>query len=60
MVEIDEVEGDMTDNFLMENIMIGVETVYHVGGLVGPYFEKSLYYKVNVEGTRCVIEGCKK
>merc|ERR1719471_2502457 len=38
----------------------GVDVVYHVAALVGPYHSHELYYKVNVEGTQNMVSLCKK
>jgi nucleoside-diphosphate-sugar epimerase len=49
----------MTSQETIFSLLKGVDIVYHVGGLVGPFYAKELYYKVNVEGTKTIIEGCK-
>jgi hypothetical protein len=38
----------------------GAECVYHIAALVGPYFPKEAYYKVNYLGTVNIIDACKK
>ncbi len=43
--------GDFTDLNNILELTKNIDTVYHVGGLVGPYYPQDLYYKVNVEGT---------
>ena len=36
------------------------DCVFHLGALVGPYYAKPLYHKVNYEGTVNVVEAAKK
>jgi nucleoside-diphosphate-sugar epimerase len=37
-----------------------VDVVYHIGALVGPFFERSKYMGVNYHGTLSIIEACRK
>lgn len=37
-----------------------VNVVFHIGALVGPFYPKELYEKVNYEGTLRIIEACQK
>jgi len=37
----------------------GVETVFHVAAKVGVWGSRADFFKVNVRGTRAVIEGCR-
>ena len=38
----------------------GIDVVYHIAALVGPYHPKEAYVKVNYEGTLNVLNACKK
>ncbi|MGH7739720.1 MAG: NAD-dependent epimerase/dehydratase family protein [bacterium] len=49
-------EGDVTDRFSVEKAMRGVETVYHLAGLLRGA-DYAHYEKVNVQGTRNVCEA---
>ncbi len=53
--------GDITDPESIENALKGINTVYHLAGLVG--YTRALrgaMEKVNVEGTRNVVNAVKK
>jgi nucleoside-diphosphate-sugar epimerase len=57
-------DGDLTSKesvdraFACATDKIGV--VYHIGALVGPFFDRSKYMDVNYHGTLSVIEACRK
>ncbi len=53
------VEGDITDKNSLENIMNDVDTVYHLAASVDYNASKDLMYKVNVEGTKNMLEVSK-
>jgi len=38
----------------------GIDCVYHIGALVGPFHPKEMFLKVNYEGTKNVVELCRK
>ncbi len=38
----------------------GVDCVWHIGALVGPYHKLEAYYEVNYRGTLNVVDACKK
>eukprot|EP00976_Prorocentrum_cordatum_P076735 1182420-Prorocentrum_minimum.AAC.2 len=57
---IEYVIGDLTSMDSVRSALKGAECVYHIAALVGPYFPKELYYKVNYEGTLNVINACKE
>lgn len=58
--EIEYVQADLTDPTSVENAFKGVDCVYHIAALVGPYHATELYKKVNVDGTQNVIDACNK
>ena len=37
-----------------------IDCVYHIGALVGPFFDRDKYYGVNYYGTLRIIENCRK
>jgi len=57
---IEYVVGDLTDMVSVLSALKGAECVYHIAALVGPYFPKEAYYKVNYLGTVNIIDACKK
>jgi nucleoside-diphosphate-sugar epimerase len=53
------VRGDLTK---AEDVLMaceGADAVWHIGALVGPYYQHAAYYKVNYEGTLNVIAACR-
>lgn len=57
--KIQYVQGDLTNLLGFSAVCAGVDCVYHIAALVGPYHPKDAYRKVNYEGTLNVIEACK-
>ena len=58
--EIEYIQGDLTNPEHVLKACKGVDCVYHIAALVGPYFPKDAYYKVNYEGTLNVLNACKQ
>jgi nucleoside-diphosphate-sugar epimerase len=58
--QIEYIQGDLTKYEEVEKACSGVDCVFHIAALVGPYHPKEAYYKVNVEGTKNVLDACKK
>jgi nucleoside-diphosphate-sugar epimerase len=56
---IDYVVGDITDQELLKKLCVGLDGVFHIAALVGPFHPSELYWKVNYEGTVNVVEACK-
>ncbi len=57
---VEQFKGDITNSQSVETAANGVDTIFHVAanaGIWGPYSD---YYRPNVEGTRNVINACKK
>jgi len=50
---------DITDAAATAAAFAGVEVVFHVAALVGPFFPHHLYEKVNYQGTLNVIAACR-
>lgn len=57
--QVEYIQGDITRADVVENACRGVDVVYHIAALVGPYHAKEAYMKVNYEGTLNVLNACK-
>ncbi len=51
--------GDLTDKKSLDIALKGIDTVIHLAAYVRGA-DSSLFYKINVEGTKNLIEACKK
>jgi len=56
---VEFIEGDLTDAAGVHAACVDVDVVYHIAALVGPFFKRPLYFKVNVDGTANILAGCK-
>ena len=55
------VEGDVLDPASLQPALAGVDIVYHLAGIISIMPEKNpLVWKINVEGTRNVIEAARR
>lgn len=52
--------GDICDEQRMLALTAGVDCVFNVAAIVGPYYPMPLYDKVNNVGVRVLVEACKK
>lgn len=53
--------GDVTDPASLEKAFAGAEVVYHLAGVIDINAgDESLIWNVNVQGTKNVVEACKK
>ncbi|MEA3335105.1 MAG: SDR family oxidoreductase [Chloroflexota bacterium] len=54
------VVGDVTDPSSLLKAMAGCDAVFHVAGVTADYWSQdtTLLYRVNVDGTRNVVEAC--
>ena len=60
-IKCEKVFGDVCDMQTLEKTFDGAEVVYHIAGVVDISGTKDdLVWKVNVEGTKKVVEACKK
>jgi len=58
---VERVEGDVLDPASLEPAFDGVETVYHLAGIISIMPGKSPFvWRVNVEGTRNVLEAARR
>lgn len=57
--KIEYVKGDVTNKDQVISCLEGVDVCFHLAALVGPFYERSLYFKVNHEGSLNILEGCK-
>ncbi len=54
-------KGDILDLFSLEKAMSGCEQVYHLAAFAKPWAkDPSIYFKINVDGTRNVLETAKR
>lgn len=59
--EIEYVVGDLTKPADVASACKGgIDCIFHIAALVGPYHAKEAYTKVNFEGTQNVLNACKK
>lgn len=56
--EIEYVQGDLTNDVSVLSACRGIECVFHIAALVGPYHAQDAYYKVNYEGSLNVLNAC--
>ncbi len=58
---IDIVVGEITDAAQVQRAVEGVTVVYHFAGrLYHPSTPAELYYRTHVEGTRILLDACKR
>jgi len=53
--------GDITDTKSVRNAVKGVDVVFHLASLLGRWqseFDESEYYRINVKGTKLLINEC--
>jgi nucleoside-diphosphate-sugar epimerase len=56
-------DGDLTNPDAIDKVFSSVpkiDVVYHIAALVGPFHDAPMYYKVNVLGTKMILDACKK
>lgn len=53
-------DGNLTNATAVSKACEGVDVVYHIAALVGPFHDRDKYYAVNYEGTKNVIDACKE
>lgn len=53
------VQGDLSKAGDVLDACAGADCVWHIGALVGPFYKREMYFKVNYEGTLNVIAACK-
>ncbi len=60
-LELERVEGDVLDPASLEPAFDGVDTIYHLAGLISIMPGRQPFvWKVNVEGTRNVLEAARR
>lgn len=52
------VYGDLTDKESLKNVVVGVDCVFHLGGGGRVGMPKDIQYKINVDGTRNILDAC--
>ena len=56
---IEYIQGDLTDADLVNGLCKGMDCVFHIAALVGPYHPVEMYKKVNYDGSVNILNGCK-
>lgn len=51
---------DLTKPSTLNNLPENIDVVFHCAALVKDYGPKDLFYKINVEGTKNLVNACKK
>jgi dihydroflavonol-4-reductase len=60
-LDVEQVEGDLLDHLSLETALCGVESVYHLAGIISIMPGRNpLVWKVNVEGTRNMLEAARR
>ncbi len=60
-VEVERVEGDVLDPPSLDSAMKGIKTVFHLAGIISIMpGDNPLVWRVNVDGTRNVIEAARR
>lgn len=57
-LDVELVYGDLTDKDTLRKAVDGVDTVYHLGGGGRVGMSKAICDKINVDGTRNILEAC--
>ncbi len=59
--DVDSIVGDIRNITDLEKALEGIDVVFHTAAAVwNPQFPKYIYHDVNVEGTKNIIDCCKK
>lgn len=53
-----QIQGDLTDLDSVSSALAGMDTVFHVAARPGLWGSYETFYRVNVDGTRHVIDAC--
>ncbi|MFA6928887.1 MAG: NAD-dependent epimerase/dehydratase family protein [Lentisphaeria bacterium] len=53
-------QGDVTDLRTVQQVCLGIDTVFHTASLSFMWGKRDLLYQVNVEGTANVIKACRE
>jgi dihydroflavonol-4-reductase len=60
-LDVEQVQGDVLDPASLEPALRGIETVYHLAGLISIMPGRNpLVWRVNVEGTRNMLEAARR
>src|SRR3954466_13367141 len=52
--------GDLHDIHALERGCLAADTVFHVAGRVGVWGPRQDFFRVNVEGTRNLLDACRR
>lgn len=59
-------EGDLTSDAAVAAAFAGdgtydkIDICYHIAALVGPFYDRQVYWDVNVHGTQRILDACQK
>lgn len=53
------VQADLRDAEAIRRACAGMDAVFHVGAVPGVWGSRRMFWEINVDGTRNVIEGCR-
>jgi nucleoside-diphosphate-sugar epimerase len=56
---IEVLRGDILDETRLREVLGACDAVIHTAGLAGPWGEAAEYHRINVEGTRTVLDACR-
>jgi nucleoside-diphosphate-sugar epimerase len=63
IIILSQSEGDLTSDAAVESAfqkVLKIDVCYHIAALVGPFYNRDLYYAVNYQGTLRIIDNCRK
>ncbi|CAE7506716.1 Nsdhl [Symbiodinium microadriaticum] len=56
---VEYIEGDLTNPTDVNSACEGMDCVFHIAALVGPYHADEMYVKVNYDGTKNILDACR-
>jgi len=59
-LDIETIKGDILDPGSLDKLFEGIDVVIHLAALISIDKDEEKLFKVNVEGTRNVVEACKR
>lgn len=57
---VEQIQGDISDKTAVENVIKGINLVFHIAAKPGVWGKYDDYFKTNVTGTQNVIDSCRK
>ncbi|MCT4641561.1 MAG: NAD-dependent epimerase/dehydratase family protein [Bacteriovoracaceae bacterium] len=59
-IDVSTIRGSLTDLDSIDRALEGIEAVFHVAAIAGVWGKKDSFYKTNYEGTKNLVDACKK